>query len=68
MNAKKTTEELLEEQNTLLRRQNELLEVANNKPTYAGPSDVEMNEFRAKRWDAQKGAFGRFWYQNPYRR
>lgn len=64
----KTTEELLEEQNTLIRRQNELLEEANDLPHYAGPSDVEIHEMHARRWDAQQGVIGRALWKNPWRR
>lgn len=64
----KTVEELLAEQNELLRKQNELMEAANNRPVYGGPSDVEMAEMRARRWDAQQGFWGRAMWQNPHRR
>lgn len=58
----KRVEQLLEEQNALLREQNKLLE--------RGP--IESQEVRfarmANEWDKKQGAVGRFLYQNPYRR
>lgn len=66
--AEKTVAELLQEQNELLCKQNELLEEANSRPVYSGPSDVEMAEIRARRWDAQQGFWGRAMWQNPHRR
>ena len=59
---KKTVEELLEEQNALLRQQNELLARA--------PTESQEQRFArmADTWDKRQGAAGRFLWQNPYRR
>jgi hypothetical protein len=57
----KTVEQLLAEQNDLLRQQNRLLE--------RGPIEPQQVRFArlADTWDKQQGAWGRFLWKNPYR-
>lgn len=62
----KTTEELLTEQNELLRRQNEILD----KVMAGANFDARRadHEDRARRWDARHPVSGRLGFvKNPYR-
>ena len=61
---KKTTEELLEEQNALLRRQNELLE--GQVAMVSHQSRLSQREATAKRWDTAHPV-GKYLWMNPYR-
>ncbi len=61
----KTTEQLLEERNDLLRQQNKLLEQQTAEAHYVGV--IAEREARARAWD-NENPVGKYLWLNPHRR